>query len=114
MRICRMPSKRCFNSFELSGMEAACRKTLQDVNCDSGGTPCPKIPVKNYMSDKIVFKGNSFLAGLLQARRNSGQTAIPLRPDSHSQSPSGSTHRDFITLQDPILSGFPRVSPFAV
>ena len=42
--------------------------------------PHAKISVKNYMSDKIVFKGNSFLAGLLQARRNSGQTAIPLRP----------------------------------
>jgi hypothetical protein len=35
-------------------MEVVCRKTLQQVNHDSGAqSPALKISIKNYMSDKI-------------------------------------------------------------
>jgi hypothetical protein len=35
-----------------ASIEAVCRKTLHDVNRDSGQNPRPKISVKNYMSAK--------------------------------------------------------------
>jgi hypothetical protein len=31
-----------------------CGKTLPEVNRDFGALPCPKISVKNYMSEKII------------------------------------------------------------
>jgi hypothetical protein len=36
-----------------ASIEAVCRKTLQEVNRDSGAKPTPKISVKNYMSAKV-------------------------------------------------------------
>ena len=37
-----------------SSIEAACRKTLQEVNHDSTEKPALKNSVKNYMSDKAA------------------------------------------------------------
>jgi hypothetical protein len=34
-------------------LEAVCRKTLKEVNLEFKAKSCPKIWVKNYMSDKI-------------------------------------------------------------
>jgi hypothetical protein len=45
-------------------IEAVCRKTLQDVNRDSGAKPCPQIAVKNYMSYKSHGRGGGVGCGL--------------------------------------------------